>query len=547
MSKIINFLDKRFADVHSAAYLIGGMAIISAVFALVRERSLAYFVGAGETLDIYFAAFRIPDLIFLAATSFISVFAILPFFAEKESESKESLKRFIDATFTVFFIAVVAISAVIFVLLPYLSDLLYSFGPEASGTFITFSRILLLQVIFLSVSTYLVSITQLEHRFVSYAMAPIIYNIGILMGVFGYNQFGPYSLVLGVVAGALLHMLIQVPPVFRDRLIPKIAIVRGCGKDVYRLIKYSLPRSASLSLEALGFVIILGLISTIGAGAITVFAFADNLAKAPLAIIGISYSVASFPTLARYFAKKEYENFKNTLSSVIKNILLLAIPTSIVFFLLRFQVTRVILGTEGRFDIDSLILTSAIFGILTPLVVTNGLISTISRAFFATQRTLAPFLIYATKFVLTIGGSYFLLNLFNSDAQVNNYIASVFNVEGITNNVILAIPLAILLAEIAALLLSLILMFKILELPVRSYINAFVQNLIASFLFGVGVYVMLQILPLSPISVGHVLMQGVMAGMVGLLFWAISLQLFQNTEFLNFKKRVLQSVFKRLK
>ena len=547
MNKVITLLDTRFTDVHSAAYLIGGLAVISSVLALVRERSLAFFVGSGETLDIYFAAFRIPDVIFLTATSFISVFAILPFFAEKETKSKEALKRFIDASFTVFFASIVVLSVITFFLLPYLSEALYSFSPDAINKFVTFSRILLLQVIFLSISSYLISIAQLEHRFVSYAIAPIVYNLGILVGVFGFNYFGPYSLVFGVVAGSLLHLLIQLPPVIKDRLVPRLSIIKESWSDILRLVKYSLPRSASLSLDAFGIALILGLISTIGSGAITVFIFADNLAKAPLVIIGISYSVASFPALAKHFAKNEYEKFKDTLSNVIKNILLLAIPASVVFFLLRFQVTRVILGTEGRFDIDSLILTASIFGILIPVIVTSGLISTISRAFFAAQRTLGPFLIYITKFVFAVGGAYALLKLFTKNPQIHEYVVRVFNVEGIANNIILAIPLAILFAEILALILSLVLMHNILKLPVQHFIKAFLQHSIASLSFGMGIYMALQILPISPTSVSSAFIQGFLAGLVGLTLWAIALQLFENKEFLVLKSKIVSKVLKRLR
>ena len=247
--KIIDFLNQKYNDLNAIAYLIGFTAIISAVLGLIRNRALAYFIGAGDILDIYFAAFKIPDFIFLFSTSFISVFAILPFISDKEKESKQELKKFINACFTVFIILIIFFSSILFVLLPQITDKLFSFEGESLKTLISFSRLFLLQVILLSTSTFLLSITQAKHRFVSYALAPVAYNFGILIGVFGYNFFGPYSLVFGVIFGALIHLLLQFPPILKERLMPMIS----AGK-IIMVVKHSFPRSLSISLESLSIV-----------------------------------------------------------------------------------------------------------------------------------------------------------------------------------------------------------------------------------------------------------------------------------------------------
>ena len=538
-NKIIELLNKKYDNPNIIAYLIGSTALISAILGLIRNRLLAHFIGAGETLDIYFAAFKIPDFIFLFSTSFISIFAILPFFSDKENESKEALKKFMDACFTVFIIILLLISTITFVILPYLTERLFSFEGEALKTLISFSRLFLLQVILLAVSTFLLSIVQSKHKFLSYALSPIVYNAGILLGVVGYLFFGPYALVFGVIFGAFLHFALQIPPIIKEKLIPKLSAGVGSSRDVLRVIKHSFPRSLSISFEALSAVIIIGIISSVGIGSVTIFSLADGVSKVPLIVIGISYSVASFPLLSKHFSSERYDEFIKLLTLVLKNVFLLAIPTAVIFFLLRFQIIKVIIGSTGSFGLENLKLTSAAFGILVPAIVTQSITTIIIRAFFAAKKTLVPFLISLTKFVLIISSSVLFLNLFKSNSDVKFFVTNFFDVPTIQNNELLSISLAITFTEFVIFLLSLFLIHHILHIKLKTYFRSLLENILATILFGSGVYIALLYLPISSSTILSALAHGLLSGVCGLVLWGATLHLFKNKEYLSFRDSII--------
>ena len=221
--KIFGFLYKETNSLNQAAFLLGLFAFLSQVLAFLRDRLLAHIFGASLELDIYYAAFRIPDLIFVTVASIVSLSVLIPFIVEKEALGHKALRDFVNSIFSFFSILIIAAAGLAYFLIPTLSGILFKgFSGAALVEAITISRILLLSPIILGFSNLFGSLTQAYNRFTIYALSPILYNAGIIVGIILLaERLGITGVAIGVVLGASLHVLVQVPFVFASRLFPQ--------------------------------------------------------------------------------------------------------------------------------------------------------------------------------------------------------------------------------------------------------------------------------------------------------------------------------------
>src|SRR3989344_459080 len=313
MEKIFRIFSKEYESINQAALLLGCFALLSQILALFRDRSIAHFIGPGASLDAYYAAFRIPDLIFICIASLVSVTVLIPFIASKMSGggiSKEARKFFNDV-FTVFLIAMMFVSLVAFFLMPYLASFIApGFTPLMQVKVVLLSRIMLLSPLLMGLSNLFGTVTQLFRKFFIYSLSPIIYNFGIIIGViFLYPIFEIYGLALGVVLGAFTHFGIQA------------LASKTCGfslkfsssinwADIKAVALTSLPRTLGLALNNIALIAIIAFASYLQAGSISIFNLSFSLQSVPLYIIGISYAVAAFPTLAKSASLGKMDEFK---------------------------------------------------------------------------------------------------------------------------------------------------------------------------------------------------------------------------------------------
>ena len=171
-------LHKEINGLHQAAYLLAIFAFSSQILALIRDRLLASYFGAGHTLDLYYAAFRIPDFLFVTVGSMVSVSVLIPFLVDKMKSGPEVGKKFIGNIFTFFFLLIVVTSAIVFFFIPILNKILFGgFSSEDLTIVNNLTRILLLSPIFLGISNILGTFTQTYKRFLVYSLSPILYNV----------------------------------------------------------------------------------------------------------------------------------------------------------------------------------------------------------------------------------------------------------------------------------------------------------------------------------------------------------------------------------
>lgn len=447
VNRILSIFHKEIAGVHQAAFLLGAFTLLSQLLALVRDRMLANFFGAGQTLDLYYTAFRIPDLLFASVASLVSISVLIPFFSgmfggDAENTNKENTRKLLDSIFTGFIMIMVGASLIAFFLMPYLVRFFFgSLGGEEAMVELTFlSRLLLLQPICLGISNVFGVVTQISKRFFLYALSPVLYNLSIIFGlVFLYPIYGIRGVVGGVVIGGIMHFAIQIPFVLRQGLLPRLT-VRFDIKTIADVIKISIPRTITLSGNMLELIVITSFASWLVAGSVSVLNLALNLQSVPFAIVGVSYALAAFPTLSACFAKGEREKFMQHIVTAVRHVIFWSIPIAALFIVLRAQIVRTILGS-GSFNWEHTRLTAACLALFVVSLVAQGLELLFIRAYYAAGRTAKPLVLNIISSIFTIGFPFLLLMAFNTNQTFRFFIESLFKVEGIEGAAVLMLPL----------------------------------------------------------------------------------------------------------
>lgn len=533
VKRIITLFNMEIKGLHEAAYLLALFAFLSQVLALVRDKLLAYSFGAGHDLDLYYAAFRIPDLIFVTIASVVSASVLVPFFIERTSKDSDGGRGFIDSVFSAFFFAIIVVSVIAFFLVPYiLPILLPGFKNDASFVeLVSATRLMLLSPLFLGISNFLSSITQMHRRFLVYALSPLLYNIGIIFGILVlYPMFGLQGLVAGVIIGAFLHMALQIPFIMQKRMMPRIKVVVN-WESIRRVVTLSLPRTLTLSANQLSSFFLVALASLMAGGSISIFNLAYNLQSVPLTIIGVSYSSAVFPTLSKFFVSGEREKFLNQMVISARHIIFWSAPITVLFVVLRAQIVRVIYGA-GNFDWSDTRLTAAVLALFVLSVAGQSLILLFVRAYYAEGATRRPLLINVISALLIVALGYTLDKLFFAIPIFRYFFESILRVSGQTGTSVLVLPLAYSIGVIINAIMHWVMFER--DYPGFSkniWRNLF-QSVSASIIMGYIMYLALNVFDdifgLTT-SLG-VFLQGFYAGIIGIIVFILLLLVMKNAE-----------------
>lgn len=385
-----------------AAVLIGGSSLVSRFLGIFRDRILAGQFGAGDNLDIYYAAFRIPDLIFnlliLGALSagFIPIFTSLvrgpvakvrSMFGDDHKEAWELTSDVLN----ILAVGLLILCGLGVIFAPQIMKLITpGFSQEKIALTAALSRIMFLSPIFLGISSIFGGVLQSFKRFFVYSLSPIFYNIGIIIGaLFLTPSLGIYGLAWGVVLGAAAHMLVQIPALIQLGFKYRFSFNLKSPK-VIKIWLMMVPRTLSLAISQLNLLVVTIIASTLSAGSLSIFNLANNLQSFPVGIFGISFAIAAFPAMsASAFDKK---NLVKDISGTTRQILFFIIPATIILLALRAQIIRVILGT-GRFDWQDTLLTVDTLGFFSLSLFAQAIIPLLVRAFYARHDSKTPFFI----------------------------------------------------------------------------------------------------------------------------------------------------------
>jgi len=509
-----------------AAALIALSSLTSRFLGVVRDHILAAQFGAGTTLDIYYAAFRIPDLIYnliiLGALSsgFIPIFTSLiknyRCESEKNCNPAEHNKEAWDLANNVLnylFLGLGVLSIFGIIFAPALTRLITpGFGPAEQASTASLTRIMFLSPLFLGISGVLGGILQSFKRFTIYSFAPIFYNLGIIAGALYFvNWWGLYGLAWGVVLGAALHMIIQLPTVWHLGFRFKFKIRRH-DINTLKIGKMMIPRTLSLAISQINLVVVTALASNLAGGSLAVFNFANNLQSFPIGIFGISFAIAAFPSLAATAFDKE--KLTANFSQSFRQILFFIIPATVLIIALRAQIIRVVLGS-GKFNWQDTILTMNTLGIFAISLFAQATIPLLVRVFYARHNSRTPF--YIGLFTVAVNTA---LALYLAPRYGVIGLAFAYSMDNILNFILLWFWLSV----------------KIGDLDINHIIKSVFKFMLSALAAG-GAAQLIKILVWPFINMtkfSGVFLQLLAAGLAGVLVYALFCYLFSSEEYLDF-------------
>ncbi len=382
-------------------------ALLSNLLGLLRDRLLAHHFGAGAALDAYNAAFIVPNLLLNIFVAGALTAAFVPIFSgliskDRRQEAAEFANSVLNSSILIILITGLAV----FIFAPQLSRwVVPGFTPESKVLFVNLTRLLLLSPLIFAVSNALGNILVSEEKFFWYGISPSLYNIGIIGGViFLVGRFGIYGAIIGVIGGALLHLISRLIGLMNYylRYRPKIKI----DEHFKKYIRLMLPRMAGQPIEQvmfLGFTIIA---STIGTGAIVALNFANNFQTVPVAIIGVTFALTAFPVLSKIAARNNRKDFIGETIFTAKAILLTTVPVAVFMYFFSRPIIAILIG-GGAFDQHAISVTAATLAVFAPSIVTESVNHLLARAFYALKNSLTPTLISLGGLIITLAGGYF--------------------------------------------------------------------------------------------------------------------------------------------
>lgn len=533
VKKWFTAIGREIRGLHEAAYLLAVFALLSQFLALIRDKLLAYTFGASHPLDVYYAAFRVPDLIFASVGSLVSASILLPYFIERFGKSSEEGKAFSNSVFTAFFGLMIIVAIIAFILAPHLVPFVlpgFANDPLLSELIMSM-RIMLLSPLFLGLSNLFSSLTQMRHRFLVYAASPVVYNLGIIFGVVvGLPMFGLRGLAIGVAIGAFLHMAIQIPFIAHERILPRFTS-KLHWHEFKKIALLSLPRTVTLSANQIASFALVSFASLMTAGSISVFNFAFALQSVPLTLIGASYSSAVFPTLSRLYVERNIAEFVEKMIASARHIIFWSMPLMVLFIVLRAQIVRTVLGA-GHFDWADTRLTAALLALFVISTIGQSLIVLFVRAFYAEGKTARPLLINAISAIVIVVGAYLLIQAFRIFPVFAYFLEDLLKVSGQAGTTVLVLALAYTIGV----LLNTYLHWHVFERAYPGFTRPVFATLFHSFsasiIMGYAAYLGLRIFavvfPLE--KVWGIFMQGLCAGVIGIIVGILVLLVLRNKE-----------------
>lgn len=506
-------LNNQTKSITGAAIILGAASLASRLLGLVRDRVLAHYFGAGPIMDAYAAAFKIPDLIYVLLIGGALTVGFIPIFTKiylrRTSEQQEAWK-FVSNVINIFGLLLIILTTVFIFLTPYLIPLLApGFTGEKRELTILMTRVMFLSPLLLGFSAMVGGVLQSLKNFFIYSLSPIMYNLGIIVGAtILVPLFGFSGLAWGVVLGAALHLLVQLPAFLKTGF--HFSFVFNLADKSLRLMsRLILPRIMALAALQINLIVITAIASTLAAGSVAIFNYANNLQFFPLGIVGISFAVAAFPTLSALAAENKKEEMIKNLSSTVRQILFFIIPLSIIFLMLRAQIVRVVLGS-GAFDWEATVRTADSLAFFSLGLFAQALPALLVRAFYALEDTKTPFCIAVLTVAVNIFLSWYLTRPAKAGLGVEG-LALAYTLAGILNTILLWIFLrwrlgsldeeriltAVYKISIAAIVMALTIQtFKTLLAPfldMQTFLGIFTQGSIAGLL-GCAAYVVMGML-----------------------------------------------------
>ncbi len=403
-------------SVSLAALLIAVSGFVSRLLGFVRDRLLAHTFGAGEVLDAYYAAFRVPDMLFELLVAGALSAAFVPVFTQLWTRGDTAAAwRMAQGVAMMLFAVLVVVSGAAAWMAPWLVPLLVpGFDEDTMALTIQLTRMLLLSPVLLGMSALCSSVLVARRRFAAYALAPLLYNGGILFGIIVLvPTMGVSGVAGGVIIGALLHLVVTSGAAMLTGLATAEWRWAAPWNDTHvrRVIRMMVPRMASAATWQLHLLAVAFFASLSTAGALAAFTFAYNISMIPVGLIGVPFAVAAFSTLSAHAARSDMDAFVRMIIRTVRRALFLVTPLLVVLVVLRAQIVRVVLGS-GVFDWADTIMTFQMVGVLAISLFAAVMTPLLSRAFYALNDTVTPLISGLVSVAVTVVGISVLREVF---------------------------------------------------------------------------------------------------------------------------------------
>ncbi|MCL5784844.1 MAG: murein biosynthesis integral membrane protein MurJ [Patescibacteria group bacterium] len=476
VKNLFSLLYSRQTSILSAASIIMATMMLSKVLGLVRDRLLAH-VFLPEKIDIFWAAFALPDLIFqIIILGALSV-AFIPVFTEHlENKGKEDAFEMARAVLNVSLAIFIVVTVLIFIFAqPLISSFIApGFTPVRQSQVVELARVILFGQVILVIGSFFIGISQSFQRFIIPSLAPVFYNLGIIVGiVFLSKSFGVMGAAYGVVIGAFLHAAIQLPLVrsmgFRFKFPPKFF-----NPGVKEIMQLMSVRTIGLAAEQINEKVGLALATLASVGSVTYLTFAQHLQVVPIGLFGATLAQAALPVLSSEKARGKMEEFKVTILTTMHQILFLTLPAIAILIVIRVPVVRLVFGAS-QFNWQATVLTGATLAYLAIGLSAQAVSLLFVRGFYALKDTKTPVIVSLIVVVLNIVLSLYLIMILKFD---------VWSI-GLANSIA---------AIISAILLFWMLHLRVGKFDLKAAIIPFLKMLMSAIIMGVFLYIPIKLL-----------------------------------------------------
>jgi putative peptidoglycan lipid II flippase len=459
----------------SAAIVIMAATLISALLGVLRTRLLiSYFFADKAVVDVFWAAFRLPDMVFQIFIVGALSSAFIPIFSKHHEKSGEKEASYIASTMINYVVGgmIVLVIGIIIWAEPLSRLIAGGFDNEQIALMVKLTRVMAVAQLLFGFSSFLTGIIQSHKRFLIPALSPILYNLGIIIGTVVFSQsLGIVGPALGVVLGAFLHLIVQIPLSrslgFRYTLNFKMhPAVREMGTLMF-------PRVLTLSLIQIEATAIVAFSSWLSSGSVTIMSIAQQLAGVPVRLIGVPIGQASLPFFSKESAKNNLGSLASMVNDTILQMLYLALPASVLILILRIPLVRLAYGADS-FPWAETVTTGKLVAFLALSIAARSLTHVVIRVFYALQDTYTPLIISAFSTAINVGLSYYLLFVVQTG--------------------VIGMAAAITLASILETIVLTTVLYGMARFPIRNMVLPFTRMLFASAVMGFGLWVPLRLL-----------------------------------------------------
>ena len=404
MLKIDNkFLLKTQNTILSAAFVLFLSGAINSFLGFIKSRLLTNYFGVSTDLAIFYTADRIPNLIYsvLVVGALSTIF--IPIFTSELKKSREKAFETASVIMNVTLGFFVLLALVIYIFSPQIIRLLLigQFGETEIQLGVNLMRIMLLAQMILVAGSLLTSVLQSFKYFLLPALAPVLYNIGMIFGIFLLSErYGIYAPAYGVLIGSVLHFTIQIPAVIKTGFRFKLALNFN-DKGLRDMMALVPPRIVSVFIANLIGTINNSLAILISAPSVIYLKFALQLQGFPVLLFGASIASASLPTLSSESDTDNIDKFKNTLVTSLHQMMYLVVPTSVMLLVLRIPIVRIVYGVSN-FPWEATIATAQVLALFSLSIFSQSANYLLTRAFYALKDTLTPVKVSLVTIVINV-------------------------------------------------------------------------------------------------------------------------------------------------